>query len=247
MPTAIVSVYTREGFLIAADGLDYCWDRQRRIRENVQKIWEVNQRERCLAYSLTGTDRIAPSDALDEIVYEFVPELMTATDELAKDDLPDLERYLQALQGKLWPLPVSARQALATYDIAPQEFIIFAEGYYRGEPERGHIKFSVDGKPPVVKSDGLYPGEVLGVSPKKIRQLVESIDNDKPLRAHRASLHEIQTMDEAMNSAEVLMAALYDPEASQIDERCKAIGGHRHMCKITPSAGFQWVIPPQAQ
>src|SRR5690242_9871498 len=70
MSTAIVRIYTQEGFVIAADG------RRRRTRDwkiisdHVQKVFPVVEPGRSIAYAMTGTTQIPAEN--EEILFDFI-------------------------------------------------------------------------------------------------------------------------------------------------------------------------------
>jgi hypothetical protein len=245
MATAIVSIYTPDGFVIAADGLDLDWDTKKRMRESVQKIYPIKQDGRELAYCFTGTDRITPKGQLTDVKFDFITASLNATEALAGRTLGTLRDYAEELKNALWPFPSEALQALATYDSPPQETIVFIEGYYQGRPKRARIKFFHDGEqePEVDRAD-LCSGRMLGVAPMPVLKVLDSGQGSGPLSSYRTKLSEIQTMAGSIKAAKKIVEALCDPEARSIDQRCIAIGGHIHMCKITKQSGFEWIITP---
>ena len=131
MPTAIISIYTLEGFVIAADGFDYDWEADKVTRDAVQKLFPLKYPEAKLAYSLTGSDRIQARGS-DEIAFDFIIETKAATIHLEGSRFGGLAEYSKALLDALWPLPDLAKKALDTLETPPQETTIFIDGYYNG-------------------------------------------------------------------------------------------------------------------
>ena len=243
MPTAIVSIYTPEGFVIAADGRDLNMETRTVVRDSVQKIYSVKHPQGELAYSFAGTDRITAKDS-DEVTFDFIHETVKATEVLAARRYKSLWHYAKALHDVLWPFPEQARQALSTFESPPMETMIFIEGYHDGRPKRVRLTFFNDGlQEPEVSAD-FQSGTALGVIPEAVSRILDSGTGDGPLAAYRARLRGIETMAEAIEAAQKVVAALKDPEALEIDPRCEGIGGHVHVCKITFADGFQWIIKP---
>jgi hypothetical protein len=243
MPTAIVSIYTPEGFVIAADGRELQMETKTVVNDSVQKIHPVSHPQGELAYSFAGTDKITPRGS-GEVMFDFIHETLQATDVLAARRYKSLWHYAEALRDILWPLPEQARQALSTFESSPQETMIFLEGYHDGRPKRVRLTFFNDGlQEPEVSAD-FKSGTVLGVIPEKVANILDRVTGHGPLAAYRARLNGIETMSEAIKTSQKVVAALKDPEALQIDPRCEGIGGHVHVCKITFTDGFQWIIKP---
>src|SRR5262249_16619763 len=87
-------------------------------------------------------------------------------------------------------------------------------------------------------------GALKGVSPEVIRVIVRGITQDSRLARYRTKMESISDLSEALQVATTLMEAIYDPESMEIDSGCGAVGGHRHICTITPRDGFVWIEEP---
>src|SRR5208282_4605383 len=87
MPTALVRLYTPEGWVIAADGrksnskTGETWD-------NTKKIFPIIQPGRSLAYAITGDAQIC-DHTHKNIVFDFLSEAESAVNSLATSDAAD--------------------------------------------------------------------------------------------------------------------------------------------------------------
>jgi hypothetical protein len=56
------------------------------------------------------------------------------------------------------------------------------------------------------------------------------------------------TLSDAVEAGRNYIEACSSPVALEIDkEICQGIGGHIHVATITPTAGFEWLIPPKRE
>jgi len=243
MPTAIVSVFAEQGFVVAADGRDFDLEKQVVVSDSVQKIYQATYPHGPLAYAFSGTDKITPRGS-SETLFDYVSEAMKAATVLKNHNCRSLWHYADSVRAALWPLPEAVVAALGTYDSPPQPFIVFIAGYHNGRPKRAHITFFHDGQEPEVSSDQLGNGNLYGAFPREMPRIVEDLADDAPLAAYRTKLNGIETMDEAIAATQKFIAALKDPVALTLDSRCVGIGGHVHVCKVTFADGFQWIIKP---
>jgi hypothetical protein len=238
---AIVSIYTPEGFVVAADGFDYDWDIDAVTSDAVQKIFPVRHPNIELAYSFTGTDRIQ-ANGKEEIAFDFIEAAMVATAHLPHMPSDGLVEYSAALLRSLWPLPDSARRALDTFETPRQETTIFIDGYYAGEARRSSLTIPHDGSRADFSTGPASIGMPVGAYSIKIRDAIS--DASSPIARYRTKLSDIETIGDAMTSAWKLLGASMDPRAGEIESRCKAVGGWTHMATITSRLGFRWIKEP---
>jgi len=244
MPTAIISVFTQETFVFAADGRDYDLERKIVVSDSVQKLYPARYEGGDLVYAFSGTDKIKASGS-SEIVFDYIPAAIAAAGELENHKFRSLWHYAEVLKDKLWPLPDAAGAALQTHPTSQDPFIIFIAGYFKGRPKRVHVTFPHDGQEPdPPSSDGLGEGNLCGVYPSAMIRIVEDAV-DGPLAAYRTKLHAIQTIEEALRASQTFIEALKDPAALTIDPRCVGIGGRVHACTLSSVDGFRWVKEPR--
>ena len=144
MPTAIVRLYTPEGWVIAADGrkrnseTGETWD-------DTQKIFPVIQRGRSLVYGIAGDAGIS-DHTHKNIAFSSHAEAAKAIDSLPKDDAPDLMTFSERVAKRIYD---SLGEAQKQNYIVPfregEQFIepslsgftiatVFWAGFYRGAP-----------------------------------------------------------------------------------------------------------------
>src|ERR1017187_1690816 len=79
MSTAISRVYTKDGFVVAADGRAQNSEDGSIISDSTQKIFLINQPNISLAYSLAGTVGITPEKS-DNVIFDFYDESRRAVE-----------------------------------------------------------------------------------------------------------------------------------------------------------------------
>ena len=232
--------------MVAADGRKGHLETHRVVDDNVQKVFSIQQPGRELAYALSGTVVITAKDN-EETLYDFVVETAKAVKELSARKLRSLWHYAEALSDLLLPLPDEALAALDTFDENLQATIIFLIGYYDGRPKCAHIKIFYDGQVPEISTDELHRGHPLGVGSEKILEALINRDSFAKYRkpALRVEYND-RTLADAIEVADSWMSAHCDPEAVEIDSKCSEIGGHVHICTITPKDGFRWIVAPRS-
>jgi len=241
MPTAIISIYTSDGFVLAADGFDTDPDSGEILRTSVQKIFHVRDRTRELAFLFTGTDRICPKGS-KEVIYDFIEAAKSASIALSDVHFEKSCDYANALLSRIYPLPEAARAALATHAKVPKT-TIFIEGYYDGQARRDVLIIAHDDGKTDLMSGWATAGSVTGAFPD-IRSIVAG-SSEITLGTYRYKMSGIQTTVEAISAAWTLMYALCDAEARTVHPDAKTVGGWIHMAMITPQNGFQWIKEPR--
>jgi hypothetical protein len=80
-----------------------------------------------------------------------------------------------------------------------------------------------------------------------IGNLLFGPSTDGRLASYRGPLvyAENMTISDAIERSKAFIQAHSDPEAIALDGKCCAVGGHIHIATITPTDGFQWIIPPK--
>lgn len=239
MSTSIVSIYTSEGFVIAADGRNYNIETKRKISDSVKKIFPVEQRERRLVYALSGTSELIPKGATD-VVFDVVAQIENAVQGLSDDTFKSLWHYAEALSKVLTDLPKQAREAIQEND---PPTIIWFNGYYDGRPKRVDVKMFYDGQVPEISTPGLHHGRQYGCGSSKVLDALA--DNNSVLSRYRTpSLglgYDQRTLADAIDVARSWMSAHCGPEAEGIDPICATIGGDVLMGSLTFADGFHWI------
>ena len=253
--TAVVRLYTGDGFIIAADGLRRDLSGAE-VSNRQQKIFKIGVAGNLFAYALTGTTYVAQSELGFDVSLEAAN--VAATLSLKGYDSPD--RYTEQF-GRL--LRASLRRGQKDRRIkefsdsgtsGEQEIVplLFA-GYYGGRPfmsgttlchKDQEIQF------PTRESRILSPSSTrLELSgSEKVRDLLLSTDDDTFAEYRTAGwvkmrIHMPLSLAEGADLARAYIAACASPKGRTLDVQCAAIGGRVHVAEITP-AGFTWIDPP---
>lgn len=154
MPTAIFIVYTRDGFVIGADG------RQRKgeiesaeiVADNAQKIFPIENRGRSLAYALVGTVGLGNPAKSDEVVMDLTWEIRDAANLLANKQFVEPAFYMKSLCRPAHDNLVKAKESgKITYPNNPEEggfnepgmaiARVFVLGYHNHIPSFYSVRF----------------------------------------------------------------------------------------------------------
>jgi hypothetical protein len=195
MSTSIVSIYTQEGFVIAADGRNYSLETQSIVSDSVQKIFPIEKPDLCLAYSVSGTAELTPKGS-DEVIFDVLARIHEAVEETAKRRSKSLWHFAQALSHAIADFPDKAKQAVIG-DEPPT--IIFLEGYFEGRPKRTHITIFYDGQVPEVSTDPLTHGRACGVGSNEI---IDALKHDHgALAKYRTPSLNVKDSDKTLTDA----------------------------------------------
>jgi hypothetical protein len=259
LASAILVLYTSEGFLVAADG---------RMRidgvvksDSMTKIFHITQPGRLLFYAFGGSVGLTDKEDPEIILFDFREEVLKVIASLAAKNHPELLAYGTELSMKLCCrlLEVQADDRIEPFKKAenPGSVVLvacmFLGGYYNGQPslvcaQLLHRDQTV--LPPVVSTiafpKGYKPSLLYGSD--VVRKLLFETE-DPAFAAYRVpqiNAPENVTLSEAVEVARKYILACSDPAALSIDgKHCAGIGGHIHMAKVTPQSGFVWLVPPK--
>jgi hypothetical protein len=262
MSTAIVSTYTTEGFVIAADGRMRGADDGTVVNDQIQKIFPIGgSGTRRLAFSLTGSAYI-PSCDREEMAFEFLAEIRRATGALSVGRYPNLSDYAHkafgAVHRRLKEAKLTGRLSypeLQTLD--PSErgcsiAIVLLDGYHEGVPSRLKIRFyhehQVLAGLEIVQQE-LPPGRAWYSGSETVWDVMfgAHVDTGDPALSHykqqsASVFHPNETLCSYAQIAHAYISMCPGPEGLALDpELCAGIGGHIHIATITPKDGFQWV------
>ena len=266
MPTAIIIMYTKEGFAFAADGLQ-CRDDGTPVREDAQKIFPAQGLQRCLAYALAGCVGIGPQTG-PEVFFDFVSESAKVIESLKATSFFGIQKYSQEVaDGIAQKLTASVADANAKgietdYPVIPAFTYqnerghtiarLYAAGYYRGHPRWAHMRFFHSDQKlerPTVETGVMSPGNSLGYGSKIVAEHLYSTDDPlfsqyRTVRHSRVQERDI-TLSEALELVKQTVLAQASQQAKEIDPAvCRQIGGKLHAAVITRQGGFRWDTPP---
>jgi hypothetical protein len=244
MSTAIVVIYTRDGFVIASDGKG---SGGRGIPDGEQKIFEASSPDWCLACGVSGA-----ASAIDAVGQDvFKDEYARIIDQLKllnPQSLIDYADNFISKVGAFWYPEVSTQPNLSQTSMKVQ-----LAGYFKGQPgiaER-EILFDRNGFPPpkIVNVHCPIPGQDSLVGSLPIKQLILT-GNDDFQKFKTVGLTKMDVKDpsislqEAMEAATQYIEACKSPKAREIDRYCETIDGRICTAVLTPTNGFKWVQPP---
>ncbi len=253
MPTAIVRIFTGEGFVIGADGLETAEPGDAFVSDSLQKIFHVPGKDKQLAHAVCGIHRIT-SDKDGEILWDLHAQVQTTARALANARSATLYEYATRLSRPIHRALLMAGRSgkLAEYPalpVVPYRYgstiaEILIDGYYRGFPSRAGIRFFHDKQKlcgPQISPKSVEELDLCGSRP--IWNAFCDV-NDKSLAAYRPPCFHSPPWS-LVESAEAIrgyIQACSSPEGKEIDDEAhKVIGGHIHIATITPVEGFRWV------
>jgi hypothetical protein len=255
MSTAIFRTYTSEGFVIAADGLRLKLGDPNYHKEDVQKIFPIEDENKTLAFGLAGCIYTSNDDVA---AFDFSVEADKAAKALTTRRPADLTRYAELFSGIINKSLAAAKREgrIAEYptcsEIEPTREpgsriaeLVFV-GYYERRPSWTDVRFWHDNqklKPAQIYSERMRPGQLKICGSRTVSDLLYA-KNDPRFDAFRRPAppnQEDLALSEAIIVAESYIRACSSEVGRQVDENCASIGGHIHIATITPVAGFQWV------
>lgn len=254
--TAVALVFTTAGCVIAADGrlrwgADSTADEITRIRETdkQQKIFEITESDRLLAYALMGS--ITNKDGS----FDLVREASKQKQELSQVRISSAQSYaLEFSQGLKKALQKAKDDGrIAVYpnneDCDPAERFLIARvifaGYFAGQPCQVTARlFHADQIlcEPKIEATRFSPGGYFVFGSPKIAELMFE-KHDHRFEKYRKPVPRIVSLQGAALFSKGYIGACCDPCATEVDPLCKGIGGHIHIAEITPN-GFRWRVPP---
>jgi hypothetical protein len=244
MPTAIVMIYTRDGFVVASDGKG---SGGRGISDGEQKIFEASGPDWCLACGVSGAASAIDAAGQDVFKDEYA-HIIDQLKLLNPQNLIDYADNFISKVGAFWYPEVSTQPNLPRTSMKVQ-----LAGYFKGQPgivER-NIFFDRDGFPPAKTLNICYPrpGQESCVGSPPIKRLILA-GNDDFQKFKTVGLTKMEAKDpsislqEAMEAATQYIEACKSPKAREIDPYCETIDGLICTAVLTPTKGFEWVQKP---
>jgi hypothetical protein len=255
MSTAIIRIYTREGFVIAADGRRQN-DDGTIYSDSAQKIFPVEEPGRSLAYAMAGASHIP--GGVGKMPFDFIIEAQETIKDFARRRPADLHRYAEIVSRRINSHLRDAKETgrIRKYPSAEDDapagsagttiVQIHFVGYFEGRPSwtkvtlfhRNQVLAS-----PMIDSPRVRPGlEIVG-SGVVANLLFET--EDPRFASYRRAKQQDMTLAEAVEDARNYVHACSDPIGKSVDKKCEKIGGHIHIATIKPDEGFRWVEPPK--
>jgi hypothetical protein len=264
--TAIVRTLTPQGFALVADGRCSNSENYAVISDEVQKIFPVTCPVGVFALCFSGADGFTSLDSGEQLK---LPQLaMRCATSLEGRKCANAVGYAHRLSRcinegiKEFSLGGSIHSGTSAQPNLADEFgdticriaLVGIENIPNGKKASAvDLRFyHVNGvlRDPEVKPETpLLIGGYIGYSPSQIvgHLVCNRPKEDERLSAYRRPMKEPDevTLQDAIEGATAFILAHSDPEAIEIDDKCRAVGGHIHSATITPDEGFQWVTAPK--
>lgn len=256
MPTAISRIYTKEGFVVAADSRSQNSETGENC-DSTQKIFLVNKPGILLAYSLAGTVGITPTNSA-EIIFDFYRESSRAieSDRVRNARPKTLHEYADLFSNEVYerlsreiekqPDAYFQEEGYQARETGPDGGFkivqIWFDGYYIGVASSARVEFfhveqRIDReiRSPIPMPDG---PECYGS--KKVLDLIKTASFSDYKLPHQD--WEVLTLSAAIGISRDLILAQMSDGSRRIDEDAwGAIGGRIHAATVTRSAGAAWV------
>ena len=254
MPTAIVSVYSPEGFVVAADGLSTTGG------SDAQKVFPIpNPSAPTAAYAISGWAGVSDEDIGLDI--SFDGECRAVANSLNWDGFKDLNTYGETF-ARTVGVQIQQRITEARFRGAISESdytekiancdrgcLLHFNGYFRGIPSMAawSILFHLDQssvnqyyswQPVLADARNFYGSTVM-------LDLLKS-DTDGYFQKYKSpGFRKLiarggVSLQEAIQAASSYIEACRDPKANELCSNCEAIGGRIHVATIKPIEGFAW-------
>jgi hypothetical protein len=242
MSTAIVRIYTRDGFVIAADGRTS--DKSGAVRDDAtQKVFPMTRPSMHLAYAIAGDVQIVQR-ATGEVLLDLHVATKEAFEVIA--DRPESWPVFSTLLANTILDRVECARRLREFHRVEEgkQASLFIDGYHNGQPRRTHVKFKYTCAPQQKAKKVVIPNDLCdnyGYGSKLVQAAIDSGDS-RFAQFQPATIREGMSLDEAIIVARNRIAAQFGdyPPGLEIDPKCRHIGGRILIALVTPS-GFDWI------
>lgn len=242
--TAIAAVYTRYGFVIAADGKLGCEDpdasdtARRAARDDAQKIFDISGDGRSVACAFMGTVLTTT------VNYDLSNECMQQVSKLSRLPFGSGCSYVYQLSHELGGYIDTFRNRYPG-SVGDKPITMLVVGYFKGEPCPFKVIFPGRSLPLICPCERLRDGawDALGSDIVKNAMYVE---HDPSFSAYAKVPTEGMSLEDAEGFAKGYIEACKTPLARQLDPFCEHIGGNVHVAQVT-RLGFSWAIPPRSR
>lgn len=229
--TAIVSVYTPHGFIVGADGLRVD-SKGVVVSESVQKLFPFHAEDVKLLYAWSGTTQFF--DRNEECLFDFISQsepLLRAASLFARVDFVTfLHFFITGLHSLMGQSRLAKRGDAFPTKLDGELCRLLVTGYFDGNPCMADIGVRIDNEElvlpviqrvfyPLFRSRDIFSGS---------ERAFESFANIYPANREEALSFVRGYID----------ACISYPGPGEI------YGGNIHIAELTPTDGFNWVVPP---
>jgi hypothetical protein len=250
MPTAILSSYTGDGFIVAADGMAQEKDGTVTTRFR-RKLFQFGG-NKSLAYAFAGNVAIGPDEG-PEFSFDFRTRIEKAVEALSINRYATLKAYAERLaRDTQRVLKDACKNPRITFDdrrrMDTTIAYVFISGYFKEVPASVRIRFYRYNRQlakPEVLTQGLDTPMRSGS--EKLSYLFTIKDprffNEKYFRPLQVPVpHLSGAMEKAIIASRAYIEACRSKKGRRLDpDFCPSIGGYIHMAVITVTKGFDWV------
>jgi hypothetical protein len=252
--TAIALVYTKSGFVVAADGLTWYWDdaamARRIVGNQEQKIFKAAFGGLDIAWAITGSlfDRDGGFSLINETAKSMDVANAASPNEFGTWIAVLASRLRNSISGALKNGTLAPlREDKTLPEDAEERFTfarIFISGYFsNGGPAIASVRFVHD-------HGFLTDPQIITVAPpddvfsgsREISNRYHGHHPDKRFEKYFRAPG--RALSDGLAYAKGYIEACCDPLAAEVDPLCRGIGGHIHAAAVTPS-GFKWLIEPR--
>jgi hypothetical protein len=259
--TAIGLVGLPEGFVIGADGRATLDDETKKVTasgaglesEDAQKIFEITDTEKTLAYATAGFITLDDFLLLDEIkkkinwlstrAFSTCNDYLAAVAEKVTEEINEAKHTNRI---KNFPSTRGTESGIG-WKIADLVLV----GYFRGTASLAIAQIThsqgTQAECRVISYENLHHSILLGSG--AVRKAMYPDPGDAPdARFAQYTKWPIGSLKDAEDYVKGYIAACSSDLGREIDaEHWRITGGHTHLAKITPAGGFAWVIPPKTR
>jgi hypothetical protein len=228
--TAIVSVYTPDGFIVGADGLRMN-SSGTVVSETAQKLFPFQSKDTQLLYSWCGTTQFYDRDGA--CIFDFISQsepLLTAAILYAH---ADFAAFLQFVKAGLYVLLRQSRLIKRgdsfQINLNSELARMLITGYFKGEPCMADIGIDLENGvlvPPVIRRVNL-----------PLHGLRDVFSGSKKAFEPFEDIYPINREEAISFVCDYIQACINGPDPGQ------AYGGRIHVAELTP-VGFAWVKCP---
>jgi hypothetical protein len=248
MPTAILMVYTPDGFVAISDGKG---TNQRKPSLHEQKIFSLKSHYLHLIYGVSGAASVLDTDGKTDILKQSYQPVL---EQLAVQEFPTLASYADGVMDAIGPIlhqifkDVAPLRDWEQNPNEPYNFRILFAGYFKGTPAMAdrQVSFWRD-KYCITDTENHYPahhGNYFIVGSDPVADIVAGAGNQF-LQYKTPGLTKLKKNDGCVSQKEAIDAgceyikACMTPEARSIDPCvCKSIGGDIWKATLADNGDF---------
>jgi hypothetical protein len=245
--TALVLIFTQQGFVFAADGLEQDVS-GKTVTNSAQKIFQAGK---CVAFSCAGFRSIRNEDT-GETKFELPGTMYEAFEQAIKSFSGDFENLAGNVAEKVLAKFVELKENKIIETYPKNEYSdwfarILLAGFFGDKPGAAQLSFRCPEEGAVSQVETANaPGFFAYAGSDKVWKAL--LDNsDAKLATYRKDAFDKMrslygpNLDEATLIAQSFIRACSDPAVQEAYPECKSIGGNMQSSTITSEIGFNWI------